>query len=150
MLVYVEHSCSASNQWRYDMSLNAPLFSVIPEETERVAKAAFPKGNCYLRLRDAFGQLFAREAMENVKSPFLVTDTSRLQDDTGRGAEPFLGSPSPLTFRVHYEHTGRGAGPTPRAAPRSFLSLTWPLLAGHRNDCRTTPDFRWIVVLATL
>ena len=41
------------------MSLNAPLFSVIPEDTERVAKAAFPKGNRYLRLRDAFGQLFA-------------------------------------------------------------------------------------------
>ena len=67
MLIDAEHSCSASNQWRNDMSLNAPLFSVIPEETERVAKAAFPKGNRYLRLRDTFGQLFAREAMENVK-----------------------------------------------------------------------------------
>jgi transposase len=40
------------------MSLNAPLFSVIPEETVRVAQAAFPKGNRYLRLRDTFGPLF--------------------------------------------------------------------------------------------
>ena len=40
------------------MSLKAPLFSVIPEETARVAQAAFPKGNRYLRLRDAFGPLF--------------------------------------------------------------------------------------------
>jgi hypothetical protein len=30
------------------MSLNSPLFYVIPEETVRVAKAAFPKGNRYL------------------------------------------------------------------------------------------------------
>ncbi|MBP1466284.1 transposase [Candidatus Chloroploca sp. M-50] len=40
------------------MSLNSPLFYVIPEETVRVAKAAFPKGNCYLLLRDTFGPLF--------------------------------------------------------------------------------------------
>lgn len=40
------------------MSLNAPLVYFIPEETERVAKAAFPKGNRYLRLRDTLGPLF--------------------------------------------------------------------------------------------
>ena len=33
------------------MSLKAPLFSVIPEETARVAQAAFPKGNRYLGLK---------------------------------------------------------------------------------------------------
>jgi transposase len=40
------------------MSLNTPIFSVIPEDTTRVAKAAFPKGNHYLLLRDALGPLF--------------------------------------------------------------------------------------------
>jgi len=40
------------------MSLNVPLFTVIPDETERVAKAAFPSGNRYLLLRDTFGPLF--------------------------------------------------------------------------------------------
>jgi len=40
------------------MSLKAPLFSVIPEETIRVVHAAFPKGNRYVRLRDTFGPLF--------------------------------------------------------------------------------------------
>src|ERR671938_48635 len=40
------------------MSLNSPLFYVIPEETVQVAKAAFPKGNRYLLLRDTFGPLF--------------------------------------------------------------------------------------------
>ena len=40
------------------MSLHVPLFTVIPDETVRVAKAAFPKGNRYLQLRDTFGPLF--------------------------------------------------------------------------------------------
>ncbi len=42
------------------MSLNAPLFSVIPEDTERVAKVAFPTGNRYLQLRDTLGPLVFR------------------------------------------------------------------------------------------
>ena len=50
----------------------------------------------------------------------LTIDTPCCQDDTGRGAGPCLGAPAPLTLGVHYPHTGRGAGPTPRAAPRSF------------------------------
>jgi transposase len=40
------------------MSLDAPLFYVVPAETIRVAKAAFPKGNRYLQLRDSLGSLF--------------------------------------------------------------------------------------------
>ena len=40
------------------MSLNSPLFYVIPEETVQVSKAAFPQGNRYLLLRDTFGPLF--------------------------------------------------------------------------------------------
>ena len=30
----------------------------IPEETPRVARAAFPKGNLYMRLRDELGELY--------------------------------------------------------------------------------------------
>src|SRR4051812_30412737 len=62
-------------QWRCDMSLNAPLFSVIPEDTQRVAKAAFPKGNPYLLLRDSFGQLF------------ISSDFHHLFSNEGRAAE---------------------------------------------------------------
>ncbi|CAN5872484.1 hypothetical protein BH10CHL1_BH10CHL1_30820 [soil metagenome] len=40
------------------MSLDAPLFYVVPAETIRVAKAAFPRGNRYLQLRDSLGSLF--------------------------------------------------------------------------------------------
>jgi len=43
------------------MSWKASKLTTIPEETVRVAKAAFPKGNRYLRLRDTFGPLFEGE-----------------------------------------------------------------------------------------
>jgi hypothetical protein len=46
---------------------------------------------------------------------------TRTENHTGRGAGPFLGSPSPMTVGVYYQHPGRGAGPTPPAAPRSCL-----------------------------
>ena len=35
--------------------------TVIPAETIRVAKAAFPKGNLYLKIRDEFGKVFSDE-----------------------------------------------------------------------------------------
>ena len=40
------------------MSLQPQALAPIPEETQRVARAAFPKGNLYLRLRDEIGTLF--------------------------------------------------------------------------------------------
>ncbi len=40
------------------MSLRAPLVYCIPDETARVAHAAFPKGNPYLRMRDALGPIY--------------------------------------------------------------------------------------------
>ena len=40
------------------MSLQAPLGYVIPDETVRVARAAFPKGNPYMRVRDALGPIY--------------------------------------------------------------------------------------------
>jgi transposase len=41
------------------MSLQANEVYPVPAETERVARAAFPKGNLYLRLYDEFGSLFS-------------------------------------------------------------------------------------------
>ena len=40
------------------MSLRPHVVAPVPEETARVARAAFPKGNPYLILRDALGTLF--------------------------------------------------------------------------------------------
>src|SRR5688500_16431299 len=40
------------------MSLSPSVIGSVPEETTRVARAAFPKGNLYLKLRDDLGTLF--------------------------------------------------------------------------------------------
>lgn len=40
------------------MSLRSPLAYCLPDDTARVARAAFPKGNPYLRLSDVLGPLF--------------------------------------------------------------------------------------------
>jgi len=40
------------------MSLPASADSPIPEETVRVAHAAFPKGNVFMRMRDALGPIY--------------------------------------------------------------------------------------------
>jgi transposase len=61
------------------MSLNAPLFYVIPDETVQVAKAAFPKGNRYLLLRDTFGPLF-----HNPDFAHLFSHTGQPAEDPAR------------------------------------------------------------------
>ena len=43
------------------MSLFSRHSYEVPEETERVARAIFPKGNLYMQWRDTFGMLFADE-----------------------------------------------------------------------------------------
>ncbi|MBZ0310056.1 MAG: transposase, partial [Anaerolineae bacterium] len=40
----------------------------IPEETQRVARAAFPKGNVYMRMRDELGNLYKDEVFEQLFS----------------------------------------------------------------------------------
>jgi transposase len=40
------------------MSLQAEPLGPVPEETARVARAAFPPGDVYLRLRDELGSLY--------------------------------------------------------------------------------------------
>ena len=43
------------------MSLRCQSFDPIPAETVRVAQAAFPNRSLYMRMRDAFGSLYADE-----------------------------------------------------------------------------------------
>ncbi len=44
------------------MSLHPQPPNSVPEETARVAQAAFPDGNTYMRMRDHFGALFSDDA----------------------------------------------------------------------------------------
>jgi transposase len=50
------------------MSLPRNGLQPVPVETARVAQAAFPDGNVYLRLRDELGTLFADELFAAVYS----------------------------------------------------------------------------------
>ena len=43
------------------MSLHPHVIAPVPEETARVARAAFPKGHPYLTFRDALGTIFQDE-----------------------------------------------------------------------------------------
>ena len=44
------------------MSLQPQPLGPVPDETARVARAALPKGNVYMRMRDELGRLYADEA----------------------------------------------------------------------------------------
>src|SRR5262245_11013936 len=41
------------------MSLHPQAIPAVPEETMRIARAAFPHGNVYMRMRDALGTIYA-------------------------------------------------------------------------------------------
>ncbi len=48
------------------MSLHSKAIEPVPEETARIARAAFPKGNVYLRLRDEIGSLYTDDAFADL------------------------------------------------------------------------------------
>ena len=74
------------------MSLQPEPTQPVPEETARVARAAFPKGNRYLRLRDSLGPLYTDAQFADL---FAVR---------GRPAE----SPRPLAGPVRRGRAARG------------------------------------------
>ena len=54
-----QRAASVGPSWRFVMSLRAPLWYCMPEETARVARAAFPKGNPYMRMLDELGPIYS-------------------------------------------------------------------------------------------
>src|SRR5260370_34762035 len=48
--------------------LRPELSQNIPEETVRIAHAAYPKGNLYMQMRDEFGPLYEDKALKNIFS----------------------------------------------------------------------------------
>src|SRR5215467_8750842 len=51
------------------MSLHPHIIAPVPEETARVARAAFPKGHPYLTFREALGTLFQDEDFASLYAP---------------------------------------------------------------------------------
>jgi transposase len=58
------------------MSLHPEPIDPVPEPTVRVAHAAFPKGNPYLRLRDEMGPLFQDDDFQTC-TPMRASPGSR-------------------------------------------------------------------------
>src|SRR4051794_6118595 len=54
---------------RSAMSMRSPLVYLIPEDTERAARACFPKGHPLLRIADEFGLLYANAEFAALFSP---------------------------------------------------------------------------------
>jgi hypothetical protein len=52
------------------MSLHARPCEAIPEQTMQVAQAAFPKGNPYMRMRDALGPIYTNPTFAALFSRF--------------------------------------------------------------------------------
>jgi transposase len=48
------------------MSLKPKDIQPVPEKTKQVAKAAFPKGNLYIKMRDELGTFFSDKDFENI------------------------------------------------------------------------------------
>jgi transposase len=43
------------------MSMHPQPIGLVPEDTARVARAAFPKGNVYMQMRDVLGTIYDDE-----------------------------------------------------------------------------------------
>jgi transposase len=61
------------------MSMPAPLNAVVPEETVRVARAACPKGNVFMRMHDELGPLY-----RNPQFTALFSHTGQPAEDPAR------------------------------------------------------------------
>jgi len=48
------------------MTLQSQNEFAIPEETARVARAAFPKGNIYMQMRDALGTIYQDQSFAHL------------------------------------------------------------------------------------
>src|SRR5919206_358684 len=51
------------------MSLQPQVCYLIPEQTARVARAAFPKGNIFMRMRDELGPIYTDQAFAALFPP---------------------------------------------------------------------------------
>jgi transposase len=65
----VAESAGVGSRKEKGMSLRSPLAYVIPDDTVRVARAAFPKGTLVMRVCDALGPLFRNAQFATLFSP---------------------------------------------------------------------------------
>src|SRR5258708_26651905 len=62
------NSAKTAREGKKKPMLRPELSQNIPEETVRIAHAAYPKGNLYMQMRDEFGPLYEDKALKNIFS----------------------------------------------------------------------------------
>ena len=65
------------------MSLKPQAIGPIPEDTARIARAAYPKGNIYLQLRDTLGTIYEDEQFADLFPRRGQPAETRLSAGTG-------------------------------------------------------------------
>ena len=65
------------------MSLKPQAISPVPEETARIAHAAYPKGNVYMHMRDELGSIYEDESFADLFSQQRATSRSPMALSTG-------------------------------------------------------------------
>jgi transposase len=74
------------------MSLKPEGIRPVPEETARIARAAYPKGNVFMRMRDELGTIYEDESIARVIFPDGPASRSALAFSIGHhhavGREP--------------------------------------------------------------
>jgi hypothetical protein len=100
------------------MTLHAQHEFSIPEETARVARAAYPKGNLYMHMRDALGTIYQDESF------------AHLFPQNGRPVE------ARLSAGIHYGgavHRGTARSTSRRRSSRTHRSKVCPRLRTDRS-----------------
>jgi hypothetical protein len=110
----------------------------LPPETARIARAAYPKGNLYLRLADELDTLFTDDAFLGLFPPHLIT---HVETTTGPAAD---GAATP---QIHAALQQRGLLPGTHIVDTGFLDAQ--LLVESRDDYgidllgTTRLDYHW-------
>ena len=127
------------------MCLRSQPIPLPPDETARVARAAFPHGNTYLRLRDELGTLFADDDFaalypargQPAEAPWrlaLVTVLQFVENLSDRQAA------DAVRARIDWKYA-LGPG-THRPGVRQHRPVRVPLAPGRRWRGRTAPGSR--------
>ena len=68
------------------MSLQPQAIGPVPEETARIARSAYPKGNIYVQLRDTLGTIYEDEQFADLFPQRGQPAETRLSTGTGQCA----------------------------------------------------------------
>ena len=109
------------------MSLKPVLIQPVPEETARVAKAVFRRGNPYLRLRDEIGTIFTDAGFADLfprrgqpgLPPWRLALVTLLQF---RENLPDRQTAEAVRARIDWKYLLASSSPTPASIPRFCAS----------------------------